>query len=320
MLLGSPSFVGQQMRFQAHADREYFQYATEDLPKTPDGQNPYVVFDITPTEHTKMEEMAKHFKTLAVKWHPDREGGSHDKMAELNAAYKIIKKHHKDVVRKIGEHRNMDPDQRISRERSGFGGKAAKAKGPKTQKEKFEEALGRAGGLRQNLRTMHSKKARSAAEIQTAWELFREDRETAAEKISGRFNYAMKHCLYYDRHVMVREMIYKEKWMRKQFCRGIWEDVNGLRAELIRKGHRNPTMKDLAEEMVEFARETEEKLTQELQREAELNLGRGIVRWYLSLAKIIGKVLFVVWCLCALSITIFENQWMVQYKEALFGA
>jgi hypothetical protein len=61
---------------------------TTNVPRTPNGANPYVVFEIDPPDagNILMEAIHKQFKVLANQYHPDRKGGSNELMAELNVA------------------------------------------------------------------------------------------------------------------------------------------------------------------------------------------------------------------------------------------
>jgi curved DNA-binding protein CbpA len=44
------------------------------------------VFHVSPDDHLNADAINTRFNALAKKLHPDKPGGSHDEMAELNAA------------------------------------------------------------------------------------------------------------------------------------------------------------------------------------------------------------------------------------------
>ena len=314
---GNALGVTGQFRWQAsRADKQIANAATKEVPRTPDGQNPYDVFDIVPTEETTMEELAKHFKKLAVKFHPDREGGSHDKMAEVNSAFQIIKQWHPHVLTNI---------QRVKADGTGTDNEhvgpssAGRYRTKDSERAEREREMGRTGGLRQNVRHMNKQKSRSPAEIAAKWEEYREEKAVSANRMIGRFEVALQHGVFFRKSQTLTEITVRERWLRKQFIKGVWEDVHEMRTELLRRGARNLQMSQLAEEMVAFATQTQEKLDSDFRRQAQ-QMYQEYVRFNLQKwLNIIAICTSLSWFFYKLFTGLYYNSMTVRTKEAMTG-
>lgn len=290
-----------------NAQRRMFLEASKNVPKTPGGANAYDIFEVVPTATTTMEDMAKQFKKLAVLYHPDREGGSHDKMADINAAFAIIKEHHGSVCKALS---GMSPD---------FAAQET-YRTAKTEKDTRESEMGRNGGLRQNVRAMNQQRFRGAAEIQTAWNDLRREREIQAARMCGRFEVACATGIFFKRSGVLNEIAVRERALRKNFTKNVWEEVHEMRSELLRRGARNLQMSQLAEEMVAFASQVQKKLDDDFTRQAQ-QMFQAQARFYAQRAFLLVLItttgFTTVWSILK---TMFNSLSTVRYKEAFFGS
>ena len=235
--------------------------ATRDLPRTPSGQNAFGVMEFDLTKDTTTEMLTKHFKTMAVKCHPDRAGGSNEKMSELNAAHKICKENLNAAIDKLAETKRA---------------RSASAEYTKVQQQRAnrEEEVGRTGGIyssrRVNVARQGQNNYRNAKELQDAWDLLRTETTDAAQRVIFRFEVAMEQCLHFKKLTMLHEISIRERWLRRMFVKAIWEQVHEMRQELLRKGARSQQQAALAEEMVAFATATERKLTEDFHRQSQV--------------------------------------------------
>jgi hypothetical protein len=72
---------------QYRQQRSAYEEAFQRPPPPQSGKRPwYEVFGVSP--NASRRQIQKAYRTLAMKYHPDREGGSHEKMSELNEAKK----------------------------------------------------------------------------------------------------------------------------------------------------------------------------------------------------------------------------------------
>lgn len=307
---GQIASLWMQVRRQSgvSTQRRLFLEATREVPKTPSGLNAYDVMELEPTAVTTLEEMTKQFKKLAVQCHPDREGGSNDKMAELNAAFAIVKEHHHRVTKNLS---TMDTAEFASQEN---------LRTSKHDRAKREEDLGRSGGLRQNVRAMNQQnKYRSPKEIQAAWEDLRREREQQAGRMCGRFEVACATGIFFKKAGVLNEIAVRERWLRKQFVKCVWEEVHELRSELLRKGARNVQMSQLAEEMVSFASQTQKKLEEDFTRQAQ-QMFQAQARFYVQRGVILFIIVtFTVTTIYSMVTGLYNNTTTVKFKGAFFG-
>ncbi|XQJ29590.1 DnaJ domain containing protein, putative [Leishmania guyanensis] len=238
-----------------------FLAASTDLPTTPEGRNPYDVLEVTVTQNTTLDEVSKQFRSLVVKYHPDKPGGSTNKMAEVNLAYKIVKENHDAVLRRMKEAESTIKASEAYRQH-------------KHARVSRDEELGRSGGLnRRNARATReaaevagSRRTRSLKEIETQWAKYKEDTEAAVKSICSRYELAIQQGKFFRKSTTLNEITVRERWLRKSFVKGVWEDVHELRGELLRRGTRSAQQSELAEEMVSFASTTQRKLNENFQR------------------------------------------------------
>lgn len=259
----SPLRAGLWLVRRFGASRANFFEATKNVPRTPDGSNPYDVLELVPTSKTTSDDVGKQFKKLAVLFHPDRQGGSHDKMAELNAAHNIIKGHHGVVVKSLLECEASEAARSANAQRRhALNGQ--------------DEDLKRNAGLsvgRQRIRNInHTPASRSPKELQTAWETMRSDAAETTKRIIMRYEHAVEVCVFLRSLSVLSEIAARERWLRKAFMKTVWEDVHELRTELLRKGARNLQMSQLAEEMVTFASDTGKRLDDDFTRQSQLHM------------------------------------------------
>ncbi|KAG5470868.1 hypothetical protein CUR178_02174 [Leishmania enriettii] len=238
-----------------------FLAASKELPTTPEGRNPYDVLEVTVTQSTTIEDVSKQFRSLVVKYHPDKPGGSTEKMAEVNLAYTIVKDNHDAVLRRMKEAESMIKANEVYRQH-------------KHARVSRDEDLGRSGGLsRRNARATReasgatgSRRARSLKEIEAQWAKYREETEAAVRSMCNRYELAIQQGKFFRKSATLNEITVRERWLRKSFLKGVWEDVHELRGELIRRGIRSAQQSELAEEMVSFASTTQRKLSADFQR------------------------------------------------------
>lgn len=288
-------------------------HATREVPRTPDGQNPFKVMDLELTADTSMDLITKQFKKQAVSCHPDRPGGSHEKMSELNAAYKIVKENLSLALDKLSEHK---------RNRAA-GTEYRKMQNMRASKE---EEIGRTGGIHNNGRTKRTNVAReaqhkykTAAELHTGWETLQADTSDAVTRMIGRYEVAVEQALHFKKLTILHEISVRERWVRKMFVKNVWEQVHEMRQELLRKGARSRQQSELAEEMVAYATATERKLTEDFHRQAQIMV-QGQLK---VLLERIGNMLFWVttivlglrWLFGAIMASTFSER----YKEGFFS-
>ncbi|KAG5496118.1 hypothetical protein JKF63_02419 [Porcisia hertigi] len=238
-----------------------FLAASKELPTTPEGRNPYDVLEITVTRTTTLDEVSKQFRSLVVKYHPDKPGGSTEKMAEVNLAYKIVKENHEAMLRRMKEVESTIAANEAYRQH-------------KHARVSRDEDLGRSGGLnRRNARAAReaaeatsSRRTRSLKEIEAQWTKYREDTEAAVKSMCNRYELAIQQGKFFRKSATLNEITVRERWLRKSFVKGVWEDVHELRGELLRRGARSAQQSELAEEMVSFASTVQRKLNGNFQR------------------------------------------------------
>ncbi|KAK7199662.1 DnaJ domain containing protein [Novymonas esmeraldas] len=238
-----------------------FLAASKELPTTPEGRNPYDVLEITATQATTLDDVSKQFRSLVVKYHPDKPGGSTEKMAEVNLAYKIVKENHDAMLRRMREAESALKANEAYRQH-------------KHARVSRDEELGRSGGLhRRNARAAReaadpasTRRARSLRDIEVQWSKFTEDTEAAVKSMCNRYELAIQQGKFFRKSATLNEITVRERWLRKSFLKGVWEDVHELRGELLRRGARSAQQSELAEAMVSFASTTQRKLNEDFQR------------------------------------------------------
>lgn len=236
-----------------------FLTACRELPTTPSGKNPYDVLEVTMTNAVTLDDVSKQFRSLVVKYHPDKPGGSTEMMSEVNLAYKIIKENHDSVLRKLREAETASKATEAYRQH-------------RSSRSTRDEELGRSGGVhRRNAKAMDQGasapgKARSLKEVEDQWMKFREDTESAVTSMCMRYELALEQGKFFRKSAALNEITARERWLRKAFIKGVWEDVHEMRGELLRRGGRSAQRSEMAEEMVNFASTTQRKLNEDFQR------------------------------------------------------
>lgn len=248
------------VRWAAFQSKEFYA-ATKEVPLTPGGKNPYELFEMPITKATTLDDIAKQKRELVQKYHPDAPGGSTEKMAEINAAHSIVKEHHGTVVKKFSEVEVSAKANEAYRQH-------------KTSRTQRDEELGRNGGVsRKNVRSMNQQsgagRTRSQKEIEVQWETYRAETDAAVLSMCRRYELAVEQGKFFRKSAILSEITVRERWLRKSFIKGVWEDVHELRGELLRKGARNVQQSQLAEEMVAFAGAVQKKLNEDFSRMAQ---------------------------------------------------
>ncbi|CCW62727.1 unnamed protein product [Phytomonas sp. EM1] len=242
-------------RFAGH--RKEFMAAFRELPTTPSGRNPYDVLEIDVTPSTSLEDVSKQFRSLVVKYHPDKPGGSTEKMSEINLAYTIVKENHDKVLSKMAEVESSIKANSVYRQH-------------KHERAIRDEELRRSGGVhRRNSRAAQQPsygRTRSLKEIELQWEKYREETEVSMKSMCKRYEIAIEMGKFLRQSANLNEISARERWLRKSFIKNIWEDVHELRGELLRRGARSAQQSELAESMVSFASVTQRKLNEDFQR------------------------------------------------------
>jgi hypothetical protein len=264
-MLRLPAVQCIQRRFAASVfhSREFFA-ATKDVPQTPGGKNPYELLEMPITKTTSLDEISKQRRELVQKYHPDAQGGSTDKMAEINAAHQIIKEHHNSVLRRFKDVEQSSKANDAYRQH-------------RDSRQQRDDNLGRSGGVnRRNVRAMNEQQAKAAApprtqkEIEVQWETFRSETDAAVASMCRRYEFAVDQGKFFRKSAILNEISVRERWLRKAFIKGIWEDVHEMRGELLRRGARNAQQSQLAEEMVAFAGLVQRKLNDDFARLTQL--------------------------------------------------
>lgn len=241
-----------------------FVNASKELPSTPEGRNAYDVLQITVTNATTLDDVSKQFRELVVRNHPDQPGGSHERMSEVNAAYKIVKEHHNKLIQRLKDYEaNVKGSEAYQRHRH--------------VRSSSDEELGRSGGVfRRNARATEQagtfRRTRSLQEIESDWKRFKDDTEHSIMSMCNRYELAVEKGQFFRKTTMLNEITVRERWLRKSFVKSVWEEVHELRGELLRRGARSAQQSQLAEEMVAFASVTQRKLSEDFQRLTQLSV------------------------------------------------
>jgi hypothetical protein len=247
--------------------REFYA-ATKDVPLTPGGKNPYELLEMPVTKATTLDDISKQRRELVQKYHPDAQGGSTEKMAEINAAHQLIKEHHTSVMKRFREVETSSKANEAYRQH-------------RDSRRQRDDNLGRTGGVnRRNVRTMNEQQsaggrappARSQKEIETQWETFRSDTDASVVSMCRRYEFAVDQGRFFRKSAVLNEITVRERWLRKAFIKGLWEDVHEMRGELLKRGARNAQQSQLAEEMVAFAGATQRKLNDDFARLTQMSV------------------------------------------------
>uniref|UniRef100_A0A7S1PYQ8 J domain-containing protein n=1 Tax=Neobodo designis TaxID=312471 RepID=A0A7S1PYQ8_NEODS len=291
--------------------------ASRSIPKTPDGHNPYKVLEVDLKLDTTLDDVKEQFKKMAIKVHPDAKGGSNEAMAEVNAAHKLVKQHHNEVLRALREQEAM-PAEAKSSPRS----QARRRRPSKRGQDSKEEELARTGGVAstQKVRDMNQRKWRNTREIEEAWSKLKDDTGERTAKMMTRFEVAMEHCEFFRETSMATEVTVKERWLRKNFCKVLWEDIHEMRTDLLKRGTRNIQQQELAEEMVSFATATQKKLNEDFSRQAQRQIkaqGRIFLERF---AKIVFFLWVAVYSVYAITTGYWRNSMARSFKPGFVGA
>lgn len=292
-----------------------FLTASKELPTTPDGRNPYDVLEVTVTQATTLDDVAKQFRSLVVKFHPDKPGGSTEKMAEVNLAYKIAKENHESLLRRMREaETTLKASDAFRQHRNARSGR--------------DEDLGRSGGVqRRNSRAAReaaggaaaTQRNRSLKEIETQWAKMREDTDETVKSMCNRYEMAIQQGQFFRKSATLNEVTVRERWLRKSFLKGLWEDVHELRGELLRRGARSAQQSELAEEMVAFASATQRKLNEDFQRltqqSVQLQSRMFVERGVMIICSLILFVKFWKWFIRFA----FQNTLTVQLRKGILS-
>lgn len=287
--------------------------ATKDLPKTPNGDNAYAACEVDLSQKTTLEDITKTFKKLAIRYHPDRKGGSNDKMAELNAAYKIIKEEHERVIKKM-----------LELEKSGIAKEAMKEKLGRDPMKDTPGRAGRRGGIHTHdsataKERNEQKPARSLKEIEEAWTKMRNDTQDVAGRMVLRFELAMEQCIFFKKATLLTEITVRERWLRKQFIKNVWEDVHEMRKELMGKGTRNLQQAEMAEDMVTFASAIQKRLNEDYQRQLQLMLRHQFRIYFGQIGSFLAWVFTVVYAITSFHGFFWSNSLAVKLKPGFFS-
>lgn len=299
------------VRFATFQSKEFYA-ATKDVPTTPGGKNPYELFEMPITRATTLDELAKQKRELVQKYHPDAPGGSTEKMAEINAAHTIIKEHHSAVVKRFGEVEVSQKAQDAYRQH-------------RSSRQQRDEDLGRSGGInRKNVKAMNQQqqqqnRPRTQKELEAQWEVFRTDTENAVVSMCRRYELAVEQGRFFRKSSILNEITVRERWLRKSFVKGVWEDVHEMRGELLRKGARNAQQSQLAEEMVAFAGSIQRKLNEDFSKRTQDSVqsqARMVVQRTAGIALIfICTIKFFQW----FGQWAFSNSLTVKFRPAILG-
>ncbi|CCW70559.1 unnamed protein product [Phytomonas sp. Hart1] len=277
-----------------------FMIACRDLPTTPSGRNPYDVLEMDIAPSTTMEDVSKHFRSLVVKYHPDKPGGSTDKMSEINLAYTIVKDNHDKVLSKMTEVGNNVKANAVYRQH-------------KHERAIHDEELRHSGGVyRRNTKAaLHPSynRPRSLKEIELQWEKYRDETGMTVKSMCNRYEVAIQLGRFLRKSTNLNEISARERWLRKSFIKSIWENVHELRGELLRRGARSAQQSELAESMVSFASVTQRKLNEDFQRltqqsvqsQSRMFLQRVFLLMCISILLVKFWKLFFLWCYRATS-------------------
>ena len=224
-----PSMLWYSFRYASRRSGTNTDY---DLPRTPEGKNPYDVFNIDVVTSTE-KSIAKRYKQLVINNHPDRPGGSTTKMQEINEANNILRRHHKRyqeaVIRGKSQHPSQKGDSFEYEQRRDF------------HKEKIRTTGGVPGASNHMGPTV-------------PWKKYKQRKTHAVGVMINRYAFACKQGLWMRKHRNLVQLIARERWLIQGF-------ISNLRSEAQeRKRHIEQTKKAAQVEIDEFHKDIEEAL------------------------------------------------------------
>lgn len=239
------------------AQGRLFSAACDGLPRTPSGRNPYDVLELTLSPALEMNGIAKQYRQLVVMYHPDKPGGSTEKMSEINLAYKIVKEHHDSVVLKWTAAQESNASSRMN-VRQAQSAHSTHSADYRQQTRKASPSF-----------HAKAKPKRQLSEIISQWETLTKETEQSLQSICSRYEVAIEQAKFLRQSKTLNEIVARERWIRRCFMKSTWEVVHELRGELLRRGARSAQQSELAESMVVFASQAQRKLTNDFQRQTQ---------------------------------------------------
>ena len=269
-------------------------YDKNDIPHTPSGGDPYIIFGLHPASAT-LKIIAKQYKRLVVENHPDRPGGSTEKMVEINAAYKILKENHERIRAHIKRTAHT-PRQAAEHSRSFY----EKAKAQR------EETLHRSGGIRDT----DSEAWKSQRSSHERWARFEKETRHAVECMKARFDLACIQGLHMRKPRSLSELVARERWLRRGYIQEMRSAVQKLSLD--------QSSDSLRRRVEEFGTAMERELVASIEKK-EKEIGRA--NWYQSLRTASGVVLILGGCVLLVYWYIFiryiPNTFFMKYKDAM---
>jgi hypothetical protein len=162
-------------------------------------------------------------------------------------------------------------------------------------------------------------KARTVKEIEGAWEVLRKESEERVLAMCQRYELATEQAAYFRKSSTINQIAVRERWLRKCFIKGLWEDVHELRGELLRQKARSAQQSQLAEDMVQFAGTTQRKLSEDFARLTQASVLRQ-QRMYVQRGVVAAAFVFVI--IKGFSGTgsfLFSNSLTFRYKNAMLS-
>lgn len=282
-------YVSQERRFRV---------ACEGLPTTPSGRNPYEVLDLPLSTSLTKQDISKQYRDLVVQCHPDKPGGSTERMTEVNLAYKILKEHHDSVLRQLQQIETAQ--QELSNTRNRFG-KGEKDGGSVSSTEEFPRRARRQSPFHSYASTTGSSSStaaprrphRSLQEIVSQWEMLTKETESAVRSICSRYEVALQQGKFLRDGYALNEITARERWIRKSFIKSMWETIHELRGELLHRGARSAQQSELAENMVVLASQMQRKLNEDFQRQTQSSI-------QYQARMLVERALMILFCLVGL--------------------
>lgn len=282
IIIHSVSFTGCTLRSCTRyvSQGQHFRVACEGLQTTPSGKNPYDVLNLQLTSSLTKQDIAKQYRDLVVQCHPDKPGGSTEKMTEVNLAYKILKEHHDNVLRQLQRVESAQEECANNRNRFGRGSRdnvPGRDSGGNNAEEFARRARRHAPFTSHTSSPGGSSSSASASrrprrclqELITQWEMLTQETEAAVRSTCSRYEVALQQGKFLREGSAMNEITARERWIRKSFIKSMWETVHELRGELLHRGARSAQQSELAENMVIFASQIQRKLNEDFQRQTQ---------------------------------------------------
>lgn len=280
IVTNTASFLGTALKSSARyvSQGRHFRAACERLPTTPSGRNPYDVLNLQLESSLTKQDIAKQYRELVVQCHPDKPGGSTEKMTEVNLAYKILKEHHDGVLQQLQRAETAQDESTSSRNRFGRGSRnSGYGSGSSGGTEEFARQARRHSPFTSHSSTTGSSSSagaprrprRSLPEIIAQWERLTKETEAAVRSTCSRYELALQQGKFLREGSALNEITARERWIRKSFIKSMWETIHELRGELLHRGARSAQQSELAENMVVFASQMQRKLNEDFQRQTQ---------------------------------------------------